>query len=135
MASFQNFIMLFLAVTMFSTTYGRLPPSAYIQMQRDAPEVLRINVIRVTRDAKSLSAAEITIVAEVLRVGKTATGLDSGDLITISYTVTDRGANWTGPAEIPILEEGTETIAYMRQAEQSTDYEPAAGAMSFSRFQ
>jgi hypothetical protein len=55
-------------------------------------------------------------------------------LITITYTVTDREKGWTGPGEVPIPQEKDKIVAYIVKDAISSDYHPAAGAMSFRNF-
>lgn len=119
-----------------SPALAALPPSAYIEMQRDASEVLRINVLRVTttQDSTDSAVTRISAVAEVLKVGRSEKGIVPGDVITIEYTMTQRPPDFVGPAPTPILEEKQETIAYLQAIDGTPDYEPAAGAMSFSKF-
>lgn len=115
---------------------AELPPSAYEAMQREAPDVLRINVLTVTRaDGPENDQEKVDILAEVLKVGRSASKLKVGDIITISYVRAIRQPDdWVGPGEVPVPEEKDETVAYLKPIEGAPDYAPAAGAMSFSTF-
>ncbi len=114
------------------TLHAELPPSAYESMQREAPEVLRINVLTVSTD-DSGSGEAVEMLAEVLKVGRSET-LKAGDIITIRYERTNHPAGWVGPGAVPVPEEKEETVAYLKLADGGSDYEPAAGMMSFRSF-
>ncbi len=114
------------------TSRAELPPSAYEAMQREAPEVLRINVLTVSTE-NSAAGEMVEMLAEVLKVGRSET-LKPGDIITIRYERKNRPAGWVGPGEVPVPEEKTETVAYLKLAENGSDYEPSAGMMTFRSF-
>ncbi len=100
-------LLLFVAVI----TLGRaeLPPSAYEKMQSEAPEVLRVHVLRVDVQPTSDTAVrDVTILAEAAKVGRSKTKLKPGDMITIKYRVTTHEPGWVGPGEVPILKEDQE---------------------------
>lgn len=104
-------------------------------MQREASEVLRLNVLRVDVEATDEAGTEdVTLVAEVLKVGRSKAKIKQGDLITIKYRVVERPKGWAGPGEVPVPEQATETVAFLNPVEGTADYAPAAGAMSFSLF-
>jgi len=114
---------------------AELPPSAYEAMQREASEVLRINVLNVQETASENPAVtDVNVVAEVLKVGRSAAKLNPGDMITITYHIADHPSGWVGPGEIPLLKDMTESIAYLKPVPETNEYTPAAGAMSFSQF-
>jgi hypothetical protein len=127
---------LFLAISSAALVRAELPPSAYEKMQSDAPEVLRIQVLRVTEQAASnTSTKDVSMLAQVLKVGRSASKLKPGDMITVNYKVVAHPPGWVGPGEVPILEENKETVAYLKIADGSEQaYAPAAGAMTFDRF-
>jgi hypothetical protein len=122
----------------FSTPALRaeLPPSAYEKMQSDAPEVLRIQVLRVTQQPGSdASTTNVSMLAQVIKVGRTATKLKPGDMITVNYKLVSHPAGWVGPGEVPVLKENAESVAYLKVIEGGEqEYAPAAGAMSFDQF-
>jgi hypothetical protein len=115
---------------------AELPPSAYEKMQSDAPEVLRIQVLRVTEQPGSDAATtNVSMLAQVVKVGRTATKLKPGDMITVNYQLVSHPAGWVGPGEVPVLKENAESVAYLKAVEGGEqEYAPAAGAMSFDRF-
>jgi hypothetical protein len=127
---------LFLAISAVALVRAELPPSAYEKMQSDAPEVLRIQVLRVTEQPGSdASTKDVSMLAQVLKVGRSASKLKSGDMITVNYKVVTHPPGWVGPGEVPILEENKETVAYLKPVEGGEqEYAPAAGAMTFDRF-
>ncbi len=114
---------------------GELPPSAYEKMQSEAADVLRINVLRIERrPTETPTVTDVNMVAEVLKVGRSKSGIKPGDVITISYQVTDHPPGWSGPGEVPVPREADETVAFLKPLAGTPDYLPAAGAMSFSEF-
>jgi hypothetical protein len=134
--SITRFLALTLALSLGTvgplTLRAELPPSAYEALQREAPEVLRINVLTVSTE-KSSAGEAIEMLAEVLTVGRSDT-LKVGDIITIRYERTNHPAGWVGPGEVPVPEEKAETVAYLKLAADGSDYEPAAGMMTFRSF-
>ncbi len=111
---------------------AELPPSAYESMQREAPDVLRLNILTVQSD-RATSGETVEILAEVLKVGRSETA-SVGDIITIRYVREDHPAGWAGPGAVPIPEEKAETVAYLKLAEGGSAYSPAAGMMTFRSF-
>lgn len=130
----RRFIALVILVCAASILRAELPPSAYEKMQSDSPDVLRINILRVDSDPATPETTSVTILAEIVKIGRSSGELKKGDLITIKYQVTERPKGWVGPGEIPIPEINTETVAFLKPIENSSDFAPAAGAMSFSTF-
>jgi hypothetical protein len=119
----------------FISCRAELPPSAYEKMQSEAPEVLRVHILRVDEQPTNDAAVqEVTMLAEALKVGRSKTKLKPGDMITIKYRVTTHQPGWAGPGEVPVLKDDQETVAYLVANTDAQDYAPAAGAMSFERF-
>jgi len=123
-------------LTLFTTVaLAELPPSAYEKMQSTAPEVLRIKVLRVdVQPTGKQETREITMLAEVLKVGRSGTKIKPTDMITVKYTVTTHQSGWVGPGEVPILKDDAETVAYLKPLQEVQEYAPAAGVMSFDHF-
>jgi hypothetical protein len=114
---------------------GVLPPSEYEKMQQNAPEAVEIEVMAVVREpGRELNEESIRVTAVVLKVERSTSGMKKGDFLQIVYTVRTKPDGLVGREEIPVLEEGTETIAFLRTEEGTPFYVPAAGAMSFDRF-
>lgn len=102
-------------------------------MQKSAPEVLRIKVLRVDV-TDGPSGKDVSALVQVLKVGRTQSGLKADDLVTIRYELPTRPPGWVGPGPVPLLADDEERIAYLQKAADSPDYAPAAGAMTFDRF-
>lgn len=130
----RRFFAVFLAAAVCLPLFAELPPSAYEKMQSESPEVLRINVLRVDSEPKSPETTSVTILAEIVKVGRTSSSVKKGDLITIKYQVTERAKGWAGPGEVPIPEIDTETVAFLKPSGETGEFAPSAGAMSFSMF-
>jgi hypothetical protein len=114
---------------------AELPPSAYEEKQKAAPEYLSIEVVRVDVEPGAEPGQQIVhAIAIVTKVERTATGIQPEALITLAYPVTQRPPGFVGPGEIPILTEGEKTIAYLAKNEEDGTYAPVAGVMSFSNF-
>ncbi len=114
--------------------FAELPPSAYESMQAKASDYVKIEVLRVDVEPGSEpNQQKIQMVAMVTEVIRSASDIKPSDIINISYVVTDHPAGWAGPGAIPILSEKQATIAYL-QKEESGDFTPAAGRMSFENF-
>ncbi len=126
---------LLLLLAILSLVRAELPPSVYEKMQSEAPEVLRVHVLRVDVQPTSDAAVhEVTMLAEAVKVGRSKTKLKPGDMLTIKYRVTTHESGWVGPGEVPILKDDLETVAYLAPVAGVQEYAPAAGAMSFDRF-
>jgi hypothetical protein len=131
MTRLTAFLLLFTSVLAFA----ELPPSAYEKMQTSAPEVLKIHVLRVdVQPTEKKEITDITMLAEVLKVGRSKSKVKPTDMITVKYQVTARQPGWVGPGEVPILKSDTETIAYLAPSGTDQEYTPAAGVMTFDRF-
>lgn len=128
-------LILLLAVLFPIVIHAELPPSAYEKMQREATDVMDIEVLRVDIEPGDAAGRQnIRLMALVNKVARTTTDVKEGDLINILYTVTGRDKGWTGPGEIPILAEKDKTMAYLLKDSTTGDFHPAAGAMSFRNF-
>lgn len=124
-----------LALLLPTALHSELPPSAYESMQKSAGEVLQIEVLRVEIEPGDAPGRQnLHVMALVNGVTRSASGTAAGDLINIAYTVTDREKGWSGPGEIPILQDKDKTVAYLVKDPSSGEFFPAAGAMSFRNF-
>ncbi|MDD5201141.1 MAG: hypothetical protein PHC88_15220 [Terrimicrobiaceae bacterium] len=125
----------FLFLGLIDFARAELPPSVYEKMQSAAVEVVRVKVLRVdVQPGDDPAIRDVTMLVQVLKVGRTRTKLKQDDLITVKYRITTHESGWVGPGEVPILKEDMETVAYLQPIVGSQDYAPAAGAMSFDRF-
>jgi hypothetical protein len=128
------FTCLFLLV-LTNVARAELPPSAYEKMQSAATEVFRVKVLRVDiTPGDSPEIRDVSMLAQVLKVGRSKSKVKPDDLITIKYRLTTHPAGWVGPGEVPILKEDAETVAYLKPVAGTDEYAPAAGAMSFDHF-
>lgn len=130
----RRFLAILFACAASFPLFAELPPSAYEKMQKESPEVLRINVLRVDSQPESPEISNVTLLAQVVKVGRSSAQVKPGDLITIKYFVTERPKGWTGPGEVPLPAIDTETVAFLRPLDEPGDFAPSAGAMSFSMF-
>jgi len=131
----MRWFFLFAALLAAATMHAELPPSAYEAMQKAAADYLKIEVVRVEIEPGDAPGRQnVLVMALVNGVMRTSGGVSEGDLINISYTVTDREKGWSGPGEIPLLEDKEKTVAYLVKDEGTGDFHPAAGAMSFRNF-
>jgi hypothetical protein len=114
---------------------AELSPSAYEAMQKAAPELLSIEILRVEVSPGDVPGRQnIHIMALVNKVARSGTSVKAGDLINLFYSVTPREKGRVGPGETPILEEKEKTLAYLAKDPTTDEYHPAAGAMSFRNF-
>ena len=127
-------LILLLAILCPPLIQAELPPSAYERMQKAATEAVDIEVLRVDIEpGEAAGTQNIHLTALVNKITRTA-NVKEGDLIKIDYKVTGHDKGWTGPGEIPILEEKEKTIAYLVKDPAAEIFHPAAGAMSFRNF-
>ncbi|HEY5813298.1 MAG TPA: hypothetical protein VIT23_11675 [Terrimicrobiaceae bacterium] len=112
---------------------AELPPSAYEGMQKKASEHFKIEVLRVNLEpGETPTQQKVHLVALVTEVLATTSGAKPKEIVNIYYTITEHPKGWPGPGEIPIPKEKEQTVAYLTK--NGTDFEPAAGRMSFSNF-
>lgn len=127
-------LILLLATAFLPAVFAELPPSAYERMQNAATEAVEIEVIRVEIEPGDVAGTQnIRLMALVNKVERGA-NVKENDLIKIAYTVTPREKGWTGPGEIPVLEEKDKTVAYLAKDPAKDEFHPAAGVMSFRNF-
>jgi hypothetical protein len=122
-----------LAITVGTVSFAALPPSAYQAWQKEAPEYLSIKVRSVqTTEIQKPDWVEVAVSlqAQVKQVRRSRSRLKVGDVITIRYERRTHKGPWAGPAPVPLLVQGQDYPAYLKKAEK--EYEPAAGAYSFS---
>ncbi len=111
---------------------AEISPDSYQWMQDSAPEQLYITVLDVSTPFLScFSSVPVTILAEVIRIQYSETGLEAGDEITITYSHYTPGPGWVGPRPVPILIQGDECPAFLQYVSDTSSYIPAAGGYSF----
>lgn len=114
---------------------GNLPPSAYEAMQQNAPESLKIEVLRVEAEpGTALDEELIRVTAVVTGVERSATDLRVGDSIQIVYALkVGRDGRALG-GQPPRLSEGFAGPAFLAREVDAPVYHPVAFALSFERF-
>jgi|SRR5581483_2204756 len=129
-------MMIFLALICWFVTVpsGRaeLPPDVYDKLQREAPELLTIEVLAVKTEAKAFKDTvyvNVTAEARVRKVQRSKSQLQEGAVISIAYVHRQRKVPVDGPSEIPILAKGKVYPAYLEKKRDG--YEPAARGHSF----
>jgi hypothetical protein len=121
-------VSIFLLVVSVLASKAELSPAIYKEMQKNAPELLEIEVLSVTTRE---TADEILVEVEsrVKGVTRSKSGLKVGDVIRIDYS--RRIKPLVGPSPVPLLEKKKSYPAFLTLAREKT-YQPAAGAKSFS---
>jgi hypothetical protein len=120
--------------------FGELAPEVYRAMQREAPEVLYVEVLDVDIDRELHKppgcgffdfeiVRNVVMQAKVLRVVRSRAGVRPGATIGVTYASVRRCSGFVGPRSIPVLDEGTKTYAYLASAKRG--FEPAALGASF----
>ncbi len=124
-------------------TRADLPRLEYRRLQREAPEELRIAVLRVHEAPVGESererihagrAFDIDVESRVLRVNRTAVRVHEGEVIHIIYRLHRRERAVPGPGEPQLPETGQEYPAWLAKVEgERRAFQPAAGAFTFER--
>lgn len=123
------------ALLMAGVLRAELPPSVYEAKQKEAPEKIWIEVLRVDIESgEQADQQKVGVVALVTRVDRTSSGLQPDQVINISYVITERPRGFVGPGEIPLLQEGEKTVAFLAREDSEPVYLPVAGTMSFREF-
>jgi hypothetical protein len=105
-----------------------LPPFAYRDMQKKAPEHLQIEVLSV-QTVERKDAIDVRAEARVTAVVRSASGLEPGRVIRIVYSHSTKIV--AGPRSVPVLQEKKSYPAFLQKSESGDTYEPAAGGRSF----
>jgi hypothetical protein len=120
-------------IALAATTRADLTPREYRRMQREAPEVLKIEVVAVherpIRDRER--EFEISVEAKIRRIERSSARLRDGEVIKIVYTHHRRERTVAG--EPPLLERGNQYPAFLTKVEGERLFKPAAGQYSFER--
>jgi hypothetical protein len=133
------FVALLLAAS--AALLGELAPEVYQEMQRNAPELLQLEVTSVDVDRELRKPRgcpffefeverHVTVDAKVLAVVRSRTGVRPGAVIRIAYTSTRRCSGWNGAGPIPVLAKKARVYAYLAKAEEG--FAPAAWGASFT---
>ncbi len=131
----RRLLFLLTLLSTMSPLCAQLSPSAYEALQKAAPELLSLEILRVeVAPGGTPGRQNIHVMALVNKVARSATNVKAGDLINLFYSVTPREKGRVAPGETPILEEKEKTLAYLAKDAATEEYHPAAGAMSFRNF-
>jgi hypothetical protein len=117
---------------------AELPPREYRRMQREAPEELRIHVLRVGEAPvpERPREREIIVEAKVVRIGRSAARIHEGEVIKIVYRHYRGEREVAGPGEPPLVERGRDYPAFLAKVEGERHvFSPAAGRFSFERLE
>jgi hypothetical protein len=109
-----------------------MPPEVYRDMQKRAPEFLKIRVKDVrTKKTQMADRAQtsVTVTAIVDKAIRSKSGLKPKQTITIRYTHTEFKEPIEGPSQVPVLTKLKVVPAYLSGSKGS--YSPAAGGYSF----
>lgn len=115
---------------------GELPPSAYRDLQAQAPEDLEIEVLKVsgkTTRENRYEATQFVVKAQVTAVHRTASGLTRGRTIEIRYERRSYFEPIAGPSEVAALSEHAKVPAFLSRSSDGDYYTPAARGYSFER--
>lgn len=127
--AFLFFLLLFLPYLLIAA----LSPLMYIDMQKNASEVLTIKVKSTTTTShKTQRRTVVTVIARVLTVVHSKSRINKGDLIRIDYQILHRAKGYMGAAPLPILKKNKYYKAFLRKDKQGCNYILAAGSHSFS---
>ncbi len=115
--------------------WAELPPGAYEQMLKEAPEVYQVVVDKVVPQSASESGVENYLCdAKITAVERSQLGRKSGDTIQFSsYYVPPQLAQrgFVGPQSPPLLKSGWEGKIYFSAPSEGTTLKPAAYGRSF----
>ncbi|HEX8550694.1 MAG TPA: hypothetical protein VF681_03975 [Abditibacteriaceae bacterium] len=115
----------------FSTPIrAELPPSVYEELQKDAPEVLEIEVATValnSRDGEDLRTISVFATAVVKKVSRSRSGTKVGDQISLRYlTFEVIKPGWVGPSAIAEVQKGKKYRVWLKKS-GAHFYEAARG--------
>lgn len=103
-----------------ASALAALPPFAYEEMQRDAPEDIEIEVLHVggDRSAEDRRRAaflrlEIVATARVSKVRRSALNLRPGDRVTLRYETEHHRVPYPGPGYAPVVTAGSRYRAFL----------------------
>jgi hypothetical protein len=110
---------------------AEIAPEHYVDMQANAPEALRIDVVDVDVEwcLFDCEKRDVVVKAQVVGVIRSTAGVEVGDEITIKYVHRDPPRGWVGPRPTPLLSPG-ETVAYLSKTDAG-HFRPAARGNSF----
>lgn len=112
---------------------AELPPWVYGERQRQAPVVVRLQVLQAEREG-----SEARVRGRVLRVWRqpATSGLKAGQTIGLRYSLPpERAPGFAGPSPLPLPRRGQELTAWLEPIPGNpATFAPAAGGRSFGPF-
>ena len=99
----KKVLFLFFILWLPHALLAELPPSAYRDYKKNAPEVLTLMIENITTSTCASNKIDVTVIARVLTVFRSISNVKKGDLICINYQIIHRNRRgWAGPSSIPI---------------------------------
>lgn len=130
--NFAGGIAIFLGAMLVLPVHSEIHIRHYKKMQKQAPEVLRIEVLDVDKGwCFFCRKRDIEIEARVEKVLRSQSGLKKGAQIVIEYEHFSPPEGWAGPRPIPVLLEGVQYPVFLRHKKNKA-YAPAAKGHSFT---
>jgi hypothetical protein len=118
-----------ISMTDNQTALAELPPGAYQQLRSNAPEALKIKVLKVHTQFSKPNTLKVEVQANVLSVMRSASKLKPGSMIRIVYEVDKQTPQRVRPRAVPVLKAGLLYTAFL--AQDGKIYMPAAYGDSF----
>lgn len=103
-------LLLIVTLTAIAPLYSEIQSKYYEEMQRNAPEKLRIRVEKVDDDCCWFfcDKYQTRVTAIIMRVNKSAAGLQIGNRVYFEYEIFKPRQGWVGPRPMPVLKKGEE---------------------------
>lgn len=96
--------------TLLSPAFAEIHPKYYQEMQRSAPEKLRIRVEKISDECCWFfcDKYQTRVTAIIMRVNKSAAGLQVGNHVYFEYEIFKPREGWVRPRPMPVLKKGEE---------------------------
>ena len=114
-------------VILARSTLAEISTDAYTQMRSNAPESLKIRVIKV-KTQKLPNSLMVDVQAKVISVGRSKSKLKPGSLIKIRYESIIPQPGWVGPHPTAVLKKAVYSALLTQDGKV---YVPAAYSQSF----
>lgn len=103
-------LLLILTLTSLSPLFAEIQSKYYEEMQRNAPEKLRIRVEKIDDEWCWFfcDKYQTRVTAIIMRVNKSAAGLQIGNRVYFEYEIFKPSRGWVGPRPMPVLKKGEE---------------------------
>ena len=100
----KKVLFLFFTLWLPHALLAELPPSAYIDYKKNAPEILTLSIENITTSTYTSNKTDVTVIARILTVFHSRSNVKKDDLICINYQIIHRDhKGWVGPSTLPIL--------------------------------